>query len=100
MALKEHLERLCDIAFVPNNEVNIHYMYYDLVSEQSGPEIRRTSPRLTRSVRLGNIHLVLERLGSVGLAWSWSWRDENLNPLEYMRELVGSVAMVGYMKTY
>lgn len=39
LALKEHLERLCDIAFVPNNEVNIHYMYYDLVSEQSGPEI-------------------------------------------------------------
>ena len=37
--LKKHLELVCSPTFVPKNEVNIHYMYYDLISKDNGPEI-------------------------------------------------------------
>ena len=37
--LKKHLEELCSPDFVPKNQVNIHYMYYDLISETEGPEL-------------------------------------------------------------
>lgn len=39
LALKAKLEELCSPDFVPENEVSIHYMYYDLMSEEMGPEI-------------------------------------------------------------
>lgn len=37
--LKNHLEYLCSDEFVPENYVNIHYMYYNLDSVETGPEI-------------------------------------------------------------
>ena len=37
--LKNHLEKICSYDFTPGNQVNIHYMYYDLISEKTGPEI-------------------------------------------------------------
>lgn len=37
--LKKKLEYLCSPEFVPENKVNIHYMFYDLISEEDGPEI-------------------------------------------------------------
>lgn len=39
LALKAKLEELCSPDFVPENQVNIHYMYYDLISKEIGPEI-------------------------------------------------------------
>ena len=39
MALKAKLEELCSPDFVPDKQVNIHYMFYDLMSEELGPEI-------------------------------------------------------------
>lgn len=39
IALKAKLEELCSPDFVPENQVNIHYMYYDLISKEIGPEI-------------------------------------------------------------
>jgi len=39
LTLKNKLEELCSPDFVPESQVNIHYMFYDLVSEESGPEI-------------------------------------------------------------
>lgn len=39
LALKAKLDELCSPDFVPDNEVSIHYMYYDLMSEEMGPEI-------------------------------------------------------------
>lgn len=38
-SLRSKLEELCSPDFVPINQVNIHYMYYDLISEETGPEI-------------------------------------------------------------
>ena len=38
-ALKAKLEELCSIEFVPEKQVNIHYMFYDLISNESGPSI-------------------------------------------------------------
>ena len=37
--LKKHLEKVCSPNFIPENQVNIHYMYYDLISKEGGPEI-------------------------------------------------------------
>ena len=37
--LKKKLEYLCSPEFVPENKVNIHYMFYDLISEEDGPEL-------------------------------------------------------------
>ena len=37
--LKNHLRIICSPDFIPDNQVNIHYMYYDLISKESGPEI-------------------------------------------------------------
>ena len=37
--LKNHLEKICSPEFIPEKQVNIHYMYYDLISEETGPEI-------------------------------------------------------------
>ena len=39
VSLKEKIEELCSPEFVPDNQVNIHYMFYDLMSEELGPEI-------------------------------------------------------------
>lgn len=39
LALKAKLEELCSPEYKPKNEVSIHYMYYDLMSEEMGPEI-------------------------------------------------------------
>ena len=39
LALKAKLEELCSTEFVPDKQVNIHYMFYDLMSEELGPEI-------------------------------------------------------------
>lgn len=39
IALKAKLEELCSPDFVPDKQVNIHYMFYDLMSEELGPEI-------------------------------------------------------------
>ena len=38
-ALKAKLEELCSSGFIPDKQVNIHYMFYDLISEELGPEI-------------------------------------------------------------
>ena len=37
--LKKHLKTLCSPDFQPKNQVNIHYMFYDLESLASGPSI-------------------------------------------------------------
>ena len=52
LALKAKLESLCSPEFVPENEVSIHYMYYDLMSEEMGPEIMydEAFPEVMRSV--------------------------------------------------
>ena len=39
IALKAKLEELCSPEFVPDKQENIHYMFYDLMSEELGPEI-------------------------------------------------------------
>ena len=39
IALKAKLEELCSPGFVPDKQVNIHYMFYDLISEELGPVI-------------------------------------------------------------
>lgn len=39
--LKKHLANVCSTDFTPDNQENIHYMFYDLVSEEEGPEITR-----------------------------------------------------------
>ena len=39
LALKAKLEELCSPEFVPDKQENIHYMFYDLMSEELGPEI-------------------------------------------------------------
>ena len=39
LELKNHLEKICSPDFKPENQVNIHYMYYDLISKETGPEI-------------------------------------------------------------
>ena len=39
IALKSKLYELCSPDFKPDNQVNIHYMFYDLMSEELGPEI-------------------------------------------------------------
>ena len=39
LILKNHIEYLCSSDFVPDKQVNIHYMFYDLISEEDGPEI-------------------------------------------------------------
>ena len=39
LVLKAKLDELCSPDFVPANEVSIHYMYYDLMSQDMGPEI-------------------------------------------------------------
>ena len=39
VALKKHLAEICSPDFVPRNQVNVHFIYYDLISERSGPEI-------------------------------------------------------------
>jgi len=38
-ALKEYIDYLCSPDFVPNKQVNIHYMFYDLKSKEEGPKI-------------------------------------------------------------
>lgn len=38
-ALKKHLAKLCSPEFQPKHQVNIHYMFYDLGSEEAGPAI-------------------------------------------------------------
>lgn len=38
-ALKAKLDKLCSPDFVPEHQVHIHYMFYDLISEQAGPKI-------------------------------------------------------------
>lgn len=38
-ALKKHLKTLCSPDFQPKNQVNVHYMFYDLESEEAGPAI-------------------------------------------------------------
>jgi len=43
VALKAKLEELCSPDFVPDKQVNIHYMFYDLMSEELGPEIMAES---------------------------------------------------------
>lgn len=37
--LKKHIDMVCSSEFVPENQVNIHYMFYDLNSESSGLSI-------------------------------------------------------------
>lgn len=37
--LKEHLERVCSPDFKPDNHINIHYMFYNLVSKEKGLEL-------------------------------------------------------------
>lgn len=37
--LKKHLKTLCSPEFQPKNQVNIHYLFYDLESTASGPSI-------------------------------------------------------------
>ena len=39
LELKKHLKKLCSVDFVPDNEVTIHYMFYNLQSAELGPEI-------------------------------------------------------------
>ena len=39
IALKAKIEELCSPNFVPDNQENIHYMFYDLMSEELGPVI-------------------------------------------------------------
>lgn len=52
LALKAKLEELCSPDFVPENEVSIHYMFYDLMSEEMGPEITHDEafPHVMREV--------------------------------------------------
>ncbi len=52
LVLKAKLEELCSPDFVPENEVSIHYLFYDLMSEDMGPEIMYDSafPEVMRSV--------------------------------------------------
>lgn len=52
LALKAKLESLCSSEFVLENEVSIHYMYYDLMSTEMGPEIMYDSvfPEVMRDV--------------------------------------------------
>ena len=38
-ALKERLARVCSPDFTPEKQESIHYMFYDLVSQEGGPEI-------------------------------------------------------------
>ena len=38
-ALKAKMEELCSLEFVPEKQVNIHYMFYDLISNENGPSI-------------------------------------------------------------
>ena len=37
--LKKHLEYLCSEEFVPSKKLYVHYMFYDLISIEEGPEI-------------------------------------------------------------
>ena len=39
--LQQHLATVCSPDFTPDNQQNIHFMFYDLVSEEEGPEITR-----------------------------------------------------------
>lgn len=39
LCLRSKLEELCAPDYVPQNQVNIHYMFYDLISEKVGPQI-------------------------------------------------------------
>lgn len=52
VALKAKLDELCSPDYVPENQVNIHYMYYDLMSKESGPEIMfdQDFPEMMREV--------------------------------------------------
>ena len=40
LVLKNHIEMICSSDFIPENQVNIHYMFYDLNSEIIGPSIK------------------------------------------------------------
>ena len=39
MELKRHIQALCSPGFKPVNQVNIHYMFYDLIDAELGPQI-------------------------------------------------------------
>lgn len=39
VVLKAKLDELCSPDFVPEHQVNIHYAFYDLISEEGGPKI-------------------------------------------------------------
>lgn len=39
--LQQHLATVCSPDFTPKYQENIHFMFYDLVSEEEGPEITR-----------------------------------------------------------
>ena len=39
VALKEKIDELCSPDFIPDKQENIHYMFYDLMSEELGPSI-------------------------------------------------------------
>lgn len=39
--LEQHLATVCSPDFKPDHQENIHYMFYDLLSEEEGPEITR-----------------------------------------------------------
>lgn len=37
--LRKYIEFMCSSDFIPSRQVNIHYMFYDLIDEKSGPVI-------------------------------------------------------------
>lgn len=39
VVLKEYIDRVCSSEFVPERQVNYHYLFYDLASHEDGPEI-------------------------------------------------------------
>ena len=39
--LKIKLQELCSPDFRPTNQMNIHYMFYDLISKKEGPKIMK-----------------------------------------------------------
>jgi len=39
IALKAKIEELCSTGFVPDKQENIHYMFYELISEEAGPVV-------------------------------------------------------------
>lgn len=49
-SLKAKIDELCSPDYIPENQVNIHYMYYDLITPEIGPEIMtdRDFPDATR----------------------------------------------------